>query len=254
MIKTFKKVRDWKLELKEIKQKKKSLGFTPTMGALHQGHLSLIKRSLKENDLSIVSIFVNPTQFNETSDKKNYPSQIEEDTQLLKKINVPYLFMPDVSELYPDHYSFQIQERDWSQKLCGFHRKGHFEGVLTVVLKLLNIIQPDRAYFGEKDYQQYILIKNMVKALFLETKIIPCPTVREKSGLAMSSRNLHLTKEEKNHASLFSKILKTRRSPQEIKRELEQVGFHVEYVEEIHGRRLAAVHLNNVRLIDNVLC
>ena len=250
--KIVKEVKDWKLHLSVLRAKGESLGFVPTMGALHEGHLSLIQRSLRENDWTVVSVFVNPTQFNEEEDFKNYPIQREKDLEYLKSHKVPFLFLPDVSKIYEEGFVFQVQEKDLSRKLCGTHRKGHFEGVLTVVLKLLNIMQPDRAYFGEKDYQQCLLIQNMVKAFFLDVQIILCPTVREKNGLAMSSRNLRLTKEEKEQASFFYKILQLKEKLSFVQKRLEEKGFEVEYVEEREGRRFGAVKIRNIRLIDNV--
>lgn len=254
MLKIVRRVKDWKSCLSDIRSQKKSLGFVPTMGALHAGHLSLIQRSLKENDFTVVSVFVNPTQFDEDVDFKSYPIREEKDIELLKKTKVPFLFLPQISELYEDNFLFQVQEKDFSQKLCGTHRKTHFSGVLTVVLKLLNIVKPDRSYFGEKDYQQYLLIQRMVKSFFMDIQIVSCPIVRETNGLAMSSRNLHLTEAEKKQASFLYQILQLKEKPSSIQKKLEAKGFQVEYVEEINGRRFAAVRIRNIRLIDNLSC
>jgi len=149
------------------------------MGALHQGHVSLIEACNQQNDISVVSIFVNKTQFNDPSDYKNYPKLFEKDLELLEHKNVDYIFYPDYEVMYPDNYSFRISENNYSKLLCGKSRPGHFDGVLTVVMKLLNIIMPDKVYFGEKDYQQYQLIEQMCKAFFMDVEIIPCETVRE---------------------------------------------------------------------------
>ena len=161
----------------------KTVGLVPTMGALHKGHISLVNRCIKENDISVVSIFINPTQFNNSDDFSNYPKTIQKDRALLEEAGVQYLFLPTYNNLYKDGYVFKIIETDFSKKLCGIHRPGHFDGVLTVVMKLLNIIKPDRAYFGEKDFQQLRIIEYIAQSLKLNTKIISCPIIREKSGL-----------------------------------------------------------------------
>ena len=171
---------------------------------------------------------------------------------VLENNRINYLFLPEYNELYHDDYNYKVLEKSFSNKLCGEFRPGHFEGVLTIVLKLLNIISPDRAYFGEKDFQQYLLIDEMCKAFFIDTEIISCPTVREEDGLAMSSRNLLLTEEQKKIAPLFPRLLKSAKHPQEIKEELEMKGFKVDYITDIDNRRFGAVHLGKVRLIDNV--
>ncbi|MBA4407301.1 pantoate--beta-alanine ligase [bacterium] len=252
MTKIIKSVSEWRQIAESAELKGKKIGFVPTMGALHAGHESLIKRSVQENDRTVVSIFVNPTQFNDPKDFGNYPVTFDEDIQLIEKLNADFLFYPSAYEIYADNFSYRIEENELSKILCGAFRPGHFEGVLTVVLKLLNIIQPDRAYFGEKDYQQYKLIDGMCRVFFLNVEIIPCPTVREDDGLAMSSRNLLLKSEESAHAVNFPKLLQSNKSPQQIKTELENLGFKVDYIEEIEGRRFGAVHLGKVRLIDNV--
>ena len=142
----------------------KEIGFVPTMGALHKGHISLINKSIAENDITVVSIFVNATQFNDPEDLKKYPNNLNNDIRILESLNVNYLFSPEHNLLYNDNYSYRIIETNFSKELCGKQREGHFEGVLTVVMKLLNIVNPIRAYFGEKDFQQYKLIKGMTEA------------------------------------------------------------------------------------------
>jgi pantoate--beta-alanine ligase len=251
MTKVVKSVSEWK-ELKKNMIDGKSVGFVPTMGAFHEGHLSLMKRSLEENEITVVSSFVNPTQFNDKSDFKNYPESFDEDLKKLDALKVDYLFYPDYEEIYHDKYRYSIVEKELSRILCGAFREGHFEGVLTVVMKLLNIIKPLRAYFGEKDYQQYLLIKGMADAFFMDVEIISCPVVREDDGLAMSSRNLRLNGDERIKAALFPELLKNSPTPEAASAKLTGEGFRVDYIEEYMGRRFGAVHLGNVRLIDNV--
>ncbi|MBU0473529.1 MAG: pantoate--beta-alanine ligase [Bacteroidetes bacterium] len=229
-----------------------SVGFVPTMGALHKGHLSLINKSKDENDITVVSIFVNPTQFNDKSDFENYPNTLENDLQKLNEAEVDFLFLPNYAELYSDNYKYNVTENELSKKLCGAYRPGHFDGVLTVVMKLLNIVRADCAYFGEKDYQQFLLIKGMTEALFIDTEIISVPTIRDEDGLALSSRNVRLSKEDREKATLFPQLLKYDTDSEKIKAMLEEDGFKVDYIETIGGRRFGAVHLGGVRLIDNV--
>jgi pantoate--beta-alanine ligase len=232
------------------------VGFVPTMGALHDGHLSLIERAQAENDHVIVSVFVNPTQFNDPTDLEKYPRPIERDLELLRAAGVDVAFLPQPEEIYFDHYRFKVTENDFSKQLCGAHRPGHFDGVLTVVLKLFQLTRPDRAYFGEKDYQQLQLIKDMSAALFLDIDVIPCTTKRESDGLAMSSRNLRLTPEQREIAPKIYRVLRALSTQQTdasgARRELEAAGFRVDYVEKHFGRWFAAAYLGDVRLIDNV--
>ena len=228
------------------------LGVVPTMGALHKGHLSLMKQSLQENDKTVVSIFLNPTQFNDPSDLNGYPKTLEQDIAQLEAAGVDVLFLPDFDQIYPDNYRYKILESEFSQTLCGASRPGHFYGVLTVVMKLLNIVGAQRAYFGEKDYQQYVLIKDMARAFFLSTDIIACPTIRESDGLAFSSRNARLTLDERKLAPQFYKVLSKDITMDSRKTLLNSQGFNVDYLEELKGRRYGAVYLGKVRLIDNV--
>jgi len=230
----------------------RSIGMVPTMGALHAGHLSLIQRCRSENDITVASIYVNPTQFNNKKDLETYPRTLAEDCRLLEQDQTDYLFLPDYFQMYPDGYRYHVYETELSEILCGAKRPGHFEGVLTVVLKLLAIIGPQRAYFGEKDYQQYLLIQGMAKAFFLRTSIVPCPIVREESGLALSSRNRLLSAEGRLKASDFHRILSLGESVEVMERELKAQGFIVDYVEEHFNRVFGAVFLEEVRLIDNV--
>ena len=230
-----------------------TLGFVPTMGALHAGHESLIQRSSKENQVTVVSIFVNPSQFNDPKDFEKYPKTTEKDLEIAQAAGASAVFLPTVSEIYPKGFHFKITEHDISKHLCGQFRPGHFDGVLTVVSKLFNIVAPHRAYFGEKDFQQLQLIRNFVSDFFLPIQIKGCPTLREKSGLAMSSRNIRLSKAGLEIAPRFFEFLSAPGlSLNERNLKLEQAGFTVEYMEEKWGRRLSAVNLEGVRLIDNV--
>jgi len=230
----------------------KSIGFVPTMGHLHAGHQHLYERSLAENEITVASLFINPTQFNQESDYANYPRTIEHDCEILAALNVDYVFMPETKAMYPDDYQFKIEETQLSKELEGEFRPGHFTGMLTIVLKLLNLIQPTRAYFGEKDFQQLLLIKKMVSALFIPVDIIACETVRAPDGLALSSRNSRLNEKQRKLAASFPEILQRTKTPQEATEQLHLKGFKVEYVTEKWGRRLAAIWLDDVRLIDNI--
>jgi pantoate--beta-alanine ligase len=227
-------------------------GFVPTMGALHRGHASLIERCRRENEIVIVSIFVNPTQFNDPRDLQRYPRTIERDLAVLETLAVDEVFLPAVSELYPHGYRFRVEEESVTQLMEGARRPGFLQGVMTVVLKLLNLIRPDRAYFGEKDFQQLKIITDMVKDFFIPTEIVFCPTVREPSGLAESSRNTLLSPAARGNAASLLRALTTAANPNEARAILESQGFTVDYVEEHWGRRFAAAFLENVRLIDNI--
>lgn len=230
----------------------KSIGFVPTMGHLHAGHMSLCQRSQAENDVTVVSIFVNPTQFNQTSDFDLYPRTLDEDAALLREQGINVLFVPDTKEMYTDQYQVQITETELSRELEGEYRPGHFNGMLTVVAKLLNLVQPTRAYFGEKDYQQYLLVKKMVEALFMRVEIVPCPTIRLADGLAMSSRNSRLTEAQRRQAAHFPALLQSGEPLDAIRAALTAKGFKVDYIAEKWNRRLGAVWVDDVRLIDNI--
>ncbi|BCB95981.1 pantothenate synthetase [Dissulfurispira thermophila] len=185
----------------------RTIGFVPTMGALHEGHISLIKRAKSENDIVVVSIFVNPTQFGPNEDFDKYPRDLERDMEKLRKEEVHILFMPDVGAMYPEGFSSYITVRGLSDKLCGVFRSGHFTGVATIVCKLFNIVKPTAAYFGQKDFQQAVIIKRMIEDLNMDVNLIICPTVRENDGLAMSSRNVYLSKEERIAATVIFRTL-----------------------------------------------
>ncbi len=230
----------------------KSIGFVPTMGALHDGHVALFERSIAGNDITIGSIFVNPTQFNNPNDLKNYPQPFGKDLEILNRLKVDYLLFPSYDQIYADGYVYKIIESELSHKLCGKYRPGHFDGVLTVVMKLFNLVRPSRAYFGEKDYQQLNLVKGMTEAFFMDIEIVSIPTIRESDGLALSSRNQRLGKEDRAKAAVFYRVLSSGLSPANIKSELSRNGFQVDYVEQYGNRILGAVFLGSVRLIDNV--
>lgn len=246
------KINEWHELKKQFKDK--SIGFIPTMGNLHAGHLSLCQRSKVDNDITVVSIFINPTQFNQPSDFDHYPRTFEQDKTMLSspEINVDVLFFPNYQELYPDNYEIQVSETNISHILEGEHRPGHFNGMLTIVLKLLNLIQPTRAYFGEKDYQQLLLVQKLVKALFIPVEIINGATLRADDGLALSSRNSRLSEQQRQLAAYFPYHLQSTQSPEEIADQLKSLGFKIDYIADQWQRRLGAVWIDDIRLIDNI--
>jgi len=229
-----------------------TLGFVPTMGALHDGHRSLVQRSRRENDRTLVSLFVNPAQFDDPKDLGRYPRTLDDDLALLRRESADFLLLPSAEDLYAAGYRYRVTETERSLELEGAHRPGHFDGVLTVVLKLLQVAQPERAYFGEKDWQQLTLVRGMAKALFLPSVIVGCATVREVDGLALSPRNRHLPPTDRSRAPLFYRALTGSTTADAAARELRSAGFEVDYVEDRDGRRMGAVRLGGVRLIDNV--
>lgn len=256
----------------------RSIGFVPTMGCLHQGHCALIHRSAVENDITILSIFLNPTQFSCREDYAKYPRSLEEDIEAAKDAGATVVFIPDENELYPDGFQTYVDVRELATPLCGESRPGHFIGMATVVLKLFNIVKPKRAYFGQKDYQQVCIVKQMVRDLDLEIEIVTCPTVREDSGLACSSRNSRLSAEEKVRASAIYRLLQTavdasstgttnaNKLHRIVTRGLRHAGMEVEYVEIVDANTLlpikevgrqtliaVAVYIGTTRLIDNIL-
>ncbi|MBR6092957.1 MAG: pantoate--beta-alanine ligase [Bacteroidales bacterium] len=255
-----------------------TVGLVPTMGALHEGHLSLIRRAKKENDIAVASVFVNPVQFNNPTDLEKYPRTPERDVAMLESAGCDAVFMPSVEEMYPtkveDHYDFGAIEH----VMEGACRPGHFNGVAIVVRKLFEIVEPNRAYFGEKDFQQLAIISKLVKDYHINLKVVPCDIVREKDGLAMSSRNMRLNDEERAIAPMIYKVLKETvaeyetMSPAEmkafaLKKYSDIKQFDVEYVEiadettlqsvtdwkdSQHARIFVALQLGPVRLIDNL--
>ncbi len=209
MAEVIKKTEDMKARAGILKARGRSIGFVPTMGALHEGHLSLIRRAGAENDAVVLSIFVNPIQFDQRSDFQSYPRQFESDMKMASGEGVDVIFAPDEIEMYPEGFMASIVEVSGSltRGLCGDVRPGHFRGVTTVVSRLFDIVSPDRAYFGQKDLQQAAVIKKMVKDLGMDIDIVTLPTVRDADGLAVSSRNRHLTGEERRMAASIHRAL-----------------------------------------------
>jgi len=231
-------------------------GFVPTLGALHAGHVSLLRRAKAENERAWASIFVNPAQFDDPGDLARYPRTLEDDLAMLEGAGCDLVFLPRAEEIYRDGYRYRVTENTLARELEGASRPGHFDGVLTVVLKLLLLTRPERAYFGEKDFQQLLLVEGLAQAFFLDTRIVRCPTVREPDGLAMSSRNRRLAPADRARAPALHRVLAAsvaaRQSGRETEAALAREGFDVDYVADRDGRRLAAVRLGGVRLIDNV--
>ena len=252
MITVHRNVASWRRERERLRERSARVGFVPTMGALHEGHASLVRAGVAAGDTVLASIFVNPTQFNDKWDYENYPKTWEADLEILERAGCAHVFAPEASELYADGSRFVVTENVDSRLLEGAHRPGHFDGVLTVVLKLLLIADADHAYFGEKDWQQLQLVRDLAAAFFLPVRIVPCATVREPDGLAMSSRNRRLSSDERALAPLIHRALVTCPDCASAERLLAEAGFRVDYVAERWGRRLAAAHLGKTRLIDNV--
>ena len=275
----IRKIKDMKEIVKRLKKEGKTVGFVPTMGYLHEGHISLIRCSKKDNDITVVSIFVNPIQFGKNEDLDRYPRDLERDIEICKKEGVDYVFHPSVGEMYPEGFSTYVQVEGITERLCGAFRPVHFRGVTTVVTKLFNIVQPDRAYFGEKDYQQLKVIQRMVKDLNMDVEVIGCPLVREKDGLALSSRNKYLTSEERKSALYISKALfrakqmfeNGEKDPVKIVDEMKKIISsqplvkEIQYIEIVDPETLTpkkrlekgdviavAVFVGNTRLIDNI--
>jgi pantoate--beta-alanine ligase len=270
---------DLQTEIESFKSAGKTIGFVPTMGALHNGHKALVMQCVAENDISIVSIFVNPTQFNNSSDLQKYPRDLNKDAEMLEKAGCRIIFAPEATEIYNDmemNNRFVFNFNGLDTVMEGKFRPGHFNGVVQIVSKLFLLVQPDKAYFGEKDFQQLAIIHHMVKTLNFNTKIIDCPIIREPSGLAMSSRNERLTAEQRRNAIEISKVLFESRNfarqltPKElaewvIKKINAVVGLNVEYFDIVSSTTLQtlkewtepavgciAVFCGEVRLIDNI--
>jgi pantoate--beta-alanine ligase len=254
-------------------------GFVPTMGYLHEGHLSLVRRARAENDRVAVSIFVNPTQFGPHEDYARYPRDLERDLRLLEPLGVDLVFVPSVEEMYPPGFQTWVIVEEVSRPLEGASRPGHFRGVATVVAKLFNILQPDRAYFGQKDAQQTVVIRRMVQDLNIPVEIVICPTVREPDGLAMSSRNTYLNPEERRAATVLFRALQAAKARYEVgERDAERLReamreviraeplARIDYVSVAHPETLQelervegpallslAVYIGTTRLIDNLM-
>lgn len=252
-MKIFDAITQWRLFRKQDLFNHKTIGLVPTMGSLHAGHKSLLARSVQDNDFTVLYIFINPTQFDDADDYDNYPRTLTEDIAIAEDCGVDFLLaLTDSQTLYPDNFHYRVTETELSQRMEGQYRPGHFDGVLTIVLKFLQLIKPTRAYFGEKDFQQLRLVKGMVDAFFMDTEIIACATVRTEQGLALSSRNRRLSDRQLAQAQLFPQLLHSDLSTQEITLALQHKGFKVDYIEEYQGRRFGAVRLGTVRLIDNI--
>ncbi|MCR5712616.1 MAG: pantoate--beta-alanine ligase [Prevotella sp.] len=206
-MKVFNKIVDLQNQLFEDRKQGKEIGFVPTMGALHEGHASLVRRSVKENGITVVSVFVNPTQFNDKNDLKNYPRTLEADCELLEKCGADYVLAPSVEEMYPEPDTRQFEYPPVSTVMEGAHRPGHFNGVCQVVSRLFYIVKPTRAYFGEKDWQQIAVVKAMVRHLGISVQIVECEIVRDEDGLAKSSRNTLLSADERAIAPNIYKAL-----------------------------------------------
>ncbi len=275
---TFSKISDINNFVREQRNNGKTIGFVPTMGALHKGHLELMKQAKQENDFLVVSIFVNPIQFNNPEDLKKYPRDVNKDKELLENIGCDVLFAPTVEEMYPENVTKKYNFGSLETVMEGASRPGHFNGVAIVVSKLFEIVQPHKVYFGEKDYQQLAIIKKLVETEQLPVEIIPCPIVREADGLAMSSRNERLTDEEKATAPYIYQTLKFAKKgsdticPGPLKQMVVNMfkardEFDLEYFELADDENLqpisswssspgilafVVVKLGNVRLIDNI--
>ncbi|MFT5645919.1 MAG: pantoate--beta-alanine ligase [Aureispira sp.] len=275
----FKTVRDLQHYISTQKKQAKQIGFVPTMGALHRGHLDLVRRAFDDCDLVVCSIFVNPTQFGEANDLDNYPRPIENDIQKLEELGCSVLFLPAVSEVYPKGLvSPSVDLKGLDTNMEGAHRPGHFAGVVQVILRFLDILQPDYLYMGQKDYQQFAVIKYVLQLLQLSTQIVCVPIVREEDGLAMSSRNVRLSPEGRQRALLISKMLFKAKehaasmSLEEVKKRalayIDQHQLEVDYFTIIDGDSLenidsfdkattvtacTTVRIDGVRLLDNII-
>ncbi|HXG62778.1 MAG TPA: pantoate--beta-alanine ligase [Planctomycetota bacterium] len=278
-MRTLETIRDIQDYVTGCRKKGLTIGFVPTMGAFHEGHLSLMRQARRDNRAVIVSIFVNPLQFSAGEDYDRYPRRLEQDARLAESEGVDVLFIPSVAEMYPKGFDTHVDQTDLPSKLCGPFRPGHFRGVLTVVTKLLNIVKPDRAYFGQKDYQQFLIIRRAVIDLNLDVEVRLLPTVREEDGLAMSSRNVYLGPKQRKDATCLYRALRraeelvaagessAARVAAEMKRLIHRVkGTRIDYVaivnsetlepvKEIKGKTLIAlaVRIGKARLIDNII-
>jgi len=276
----FKKISGLRKFLEAYRAKNRAIGFVPTMGALHEGHISLARQSLETTQCTVCSIFVNPTQFNQSSDLEKYPRTPAKDLEMLYKAGCHAVFMPAPEEVYPQGLETRV-DVDFgplAQPMEGRFRPGHFEGVAQVVKRLLDIVQPDKLFMGQKDYQQCLIVRHMVQALSIPTEVAVCPIVREKNGLAMSSRNQRLSPEQREKAAMIYQTLQQaskwmaqyppRDVEQKALQQLNAPGFRPEYFEIVDGQSLrpapdfespgsivacAAVWAGEVRLIDNLI-
>jgi pantoate--beta-alanine ligase len=278
-MKIFTTVEDMRAYVKACAKKELTVGFVPTMGAFHKGHISLMQAARKENDIVTVSIFVNPIQFCSGEDYDRYPRQTDLDRRIAEAEGVDALFHPTVAEIYPKGFDSHVDQVELPAKLCGPFRQGHFRGVMTVVCKLMNVVEPHSVYFGQKDYQQYLIIRRMVHDLNFDVKVRMLPIVREEDGLAMSSRNVYLGPKQRREATCIHRSLQRAKDmiakgendagkvAQEMRREIRKTkGARIDYIavtnaetleniREIKGKVLiaVAVRIGKTRLIDNVL-
>jgi pantoate--beta-alanine ligase len=276
-MKTFTTKKTLTEHLEQLRKAGKTIGFVPTLGALHQGHLSLLAQSQQYCDISVCSIFVNPTQFNDPKDLEKYPRPIASDIEKLEQADCDILFNPEVNEMYAANEQWHLDIGELEHLLEGKFRPGHYQGVTQVVFKLFDIVRPDMAFFGQKDYQQVLVIQKMIDLLHLPVKLVMCPILREPDGLAMSSRNIHLSVEERRHALVLSKTLDwlkqhfNRNNIPSLKSACEiminaEPDVQLEYFEVVDGDNLhsadeqtknivalVAVKVGNTRLIDNVI-
>jgi len=278
-MKTITKIGEMRSAVKALKSQGKTIGFVPTMGYLHEGHLSLVRESIKKADSTVVSVFINPAQFGPTEDFEDYPRDMKRDSEILEKEGVDYLFVPEVKEMYPEGYKTYVEVCGFQDRLCGRSRPGHFRGVSTVVLKLFNIVNPDFSFFGQKDAQQAIILEKMVQDLDLEVKIEILPIIREEDGLALSSRNTYLNTEERRAALVLSESLgEAQKMIEKGEKDVESIISRmkeiikgeplakIDYIEIVDmdnlnpltsiGKKVLvalAVFIGKVRLIDNVI-
>jgi len=275
----IRKIKEMRSFSQRVKAFGKTIGFVPTMGALHEGHLSLVTEARRKSGVVVVSIFVNPIQFGPKEDYTHYPRNLARDKKLLKEVGTDVIFVPEVEEMFPEGFKTYVEVEALSKVMCGKSRPTHFKGVTTVVAKLFNIVLPDYAFFGEKDYQQQVIIKQMVKDLNFPVEIITLPTVREFDGLAMSSRNAYLSEKERKIAPILyqaltlakEEIKKGERDPQKVIRKMrtliaQEPAVRLDYITLVHpetleelkvirGRVLIALaaYLGKARLIDNLV-
>lgn len=280
MIQKISTVEEMQATSARLRSEGKSIGLVPTMGFFHEGHLSLMRKSVEENDVTITTLFVNPTQFGESEDLNAYPTNIDRDRDMADSVGVDILFAPTRNAMYPEGYKTYIRVDEWSDKLCGITRPIHFRGVTTVCCKLFNICRPNNAYFGQKDAQQLLIIKKMVQDLNMDVNIVPMPIFREPDGLAMSSRNVYLTPEERADAVLLNRGISRARemfaagntNAAELKTAVREImesspRIKVDYVETVDTKTLepadqlrsgntllaVAAFLGKARLIDNTI-
>ncbi len=275
----IKKLSEMQTRVSSIKKKNETIGFVPTMGALHEGHISLMRNARAGNDKLIVSIFVNPTQFDSRDDFKSYPRRLDKDIEVAESVNADIVFAPNAEELYEEESYTYVLQTKLTEPLCGKLRPGHFKGVTTIMTKLFNIIKPDRTYLGQKDYQQNIVIKRLVRDLNMTIDIKILPTVRDKDGLAFSSRNKHLNPQERSNAlCIYNALLKAKTmyssSIKDANKIIEEMTSIIksekcteidyvsivnhntlEDVSRINGKAVAAVavRIGDTRLIDNII-